>query len=146
MTLALFILIYLFSILPGEVLQGPVPNNDTEDFTLYPSDCSQASLSMEVLTAEDIMIEDTIESAEENSDFLDYPFPPEHGLNVPYVKYSYLYYITNYFEQSAKIGKGGFSEVYKGVTRRKQIPLAIKKLHSGSEEAKKLMNFEGNEN
>ena len=127
-------------------MQRPVPTDDTEDFTLYPNECSQASLSMEVLTLEDVMLEDTIESAEENSDFIDCPLRPEHGLNVPYVKYSYLFNVTNYFDQRAIIGKGGFSEVYKGVTRRKQIPLAIKKLHSGSEEAKKLMNFEGNEN
>ena len=146
MTLELCTITFQFLIFPGEPLQRPVPTDDTEDFTLYPIECSQASLSMEVLTAEDIMLEDTIESADENSDFIDCPFRPEHGLDVPYVKYCYLYNVTNYFDQRAIIGKGGFSEVYKGVTRRKQIPLAIKKLHSGSEEAKKLMNFEGNEN
>ena len=127
-------------------MQRPVPTDDTEDFTLYPNECSQASLSMEVLTLEDVMLEDTIESAEENSDFIDCPLRPEHGLNVPYVKYSYLFNVTNYFEKKSIIGKGGFSEVYKGVTRRKQIPLAIKKLNQKSEDAKKLMNFEGNEN
>ena len=83
---------------------------------------------MEVLTAEDIMLEDTIESADENSDFIDCPIRPEHGLEVPYVKYCYLYNVTSYFDQSAIIGKGGFSEVYKGVTRRKQIPPNFSKL------------------
>ena len=126
-----------------EVLQREMPRDETLDFTEFPSECSQHSLSMDVLEAEDIMLEDTIESAVENSDFLDCPIPPEHGLDVPYVKYSYLWHITNGFHNNMKIGKGGFSEVFKGETTRSKILLAIKKLHSDSDEAKKLMNFEG---
>ena len=129
---------------PDDVLQRPMPVDDTIDFTQYPSVCTQASLSIEALEMEDIMIEDTIESAVENSDFLDCPIPPEHGLAVPYVKYSYLCHITNVFHPSTIIGKGGFSEVFKGVTTRSNIPLAIKRINSDTDEARKLMNSEGN--
>ena len=118
--------------------------DETVDFTEFPSECSQVSLSMEVLEMEDIMVEDTIDTAlENNSDFLDCPIPPEHGLDVPYVKFSYLWHITDGFDSNQKIGQGGFSDVFKGITTRSKKLLAIKKLNSSSDEAQKLMNFEG---
>ena len=83
------------------------------------------------MEAEDIMIENTIKSEANNSD-------------VMWVPYVYLRDITNEFKIS--IGKGGFSEVFKGLTRQSKIPLAIKKLNSNSDEERKIMKFEGNKN
>ena len=81
---------------------------------------------------------------EDNSDFLDpsMPIPPENALSVPYVKFSYLCQITNGFDEARHIGRGGFSEVFKGETSRSKHLVAIKKLKD-SPDARDLMNFEG---
>jgi len=101
------------NILGKEVLQGPISTDNTID--------------LDVVEAEDIMIENTIKSDANNSD-------------VMWVPYVYLRDITNEFK--IPIGKGGFSEVFKGLTRQSKIPLAIKKLNSNSDEERKIMNFE----
>ena len=129
MNLQLLIITFLLSIFLGKVLQPPGPRFPSP----APSGCSQASLSIEESNAFDIMIESTIESPNESSNF-----------SVPCIEYIYLCHITNSFAK--KIGKGSFSEVFEGVTRGKQIPLAIKRLHSGDDETKELVNFEGSEN
>ena len=95
-------------------------------------------LDLDVLEAEDIMIENTI------TDFIDSTNRLKHDLAVAYVKYCYLRHITNEFQKEGSIGKGGFSEVFKGVTRQSKTPLAIKKLYSNSDEERKIMSFEGN--
>ena len=124
------IITFLLSIFLGEVLQSPGPRFPSP----VPSGYSQASLSIKELKEFDVIIENTIESPEESSNF----FVPCH---LPYI---YLYHITNSFAK--KVGKGAFSEVFEGVTRSKEIPLAIKRLHCGDDETKKLVNFEGSEN
>ena len=138
--------------LTEEPLQGPMPSDDTIDFTTFPTDVfnRQSSLSVEVFNLEDSMLEDTIEnstSLEDNSDIFDpqMPIPPEHALDVPYVKYSYLFRIANGFDISARVGKGGFSEVFRGETARSKKLVAIKKLKD-SPDARSLMNFEGSLN
>ena len=70
----------------------------------------------------------------------------EHVINrgIAYVEYDYLWHITNGFHSNMKIGRGGFSKVFKGLTMRSNIPLAIKKLDFGREEGYELINFEGN--
>ena len=95
------------------------------------------TVDLDVLEAEDIMLENTIKSEVNNSDFFD-------STEVAYVACVYLRHITNDFQKEGSIGKGGFSEVYKGVTRQSAIPLAIKRLNSNSDEERKIMNFEGN--
>ena len=99
---------------------------------------------------EEDMLEGTIENStllEDNSDIFDpsMPIPPEHALEVPYVKFDYLYHITNGFQKSRVIGRGGFSEVYRAETSRSKKSLAVKKLKD-SADARDLMNFEGNGN
>ena len=126
MNLQVLTITLLLSIFLGEVLQPPGPRFPSP----VPSGCSQASLSIEELNAFDNIIERTIESPDESSKF-----------SVPCMKYIYLCHITNSFAK--RIGKGSFSEVFEGVTRSKEIPLAIKRLHSGDDETKKLVNFEG---
>ena len=108
-------------------------DNETLDFSEvdFPEDCIPeleshwAPRSIDGVKCIDTVIEDVI------------------NRGVPYVKYDYLWHITNGFHSNMKIGTGGFSEVFKGLTKRSNIPLTIKKLDFGREKAYKLMNFEG---
>ena len=126
-------------------MQGPSGANDTEDIDTFSIDNIEP-VSDIVIEMEDIMLEDTIESTllEDNSDIFDpsMPIPPANALKVPYVRFSYLYSITNGFDESRQIGKGGFSEVFRGETSRSKKQIAIKKLKD-SPDAFTLMNFEG---
>ena len=141
----------LFLVSTGDPVPGPMPPDATVDLTTYQDVfMRQTSLSGEVFNLEDSRLEDTIDnstSLEDNSDIFDpeMPIPAEHALDVPYVKYSYLFQIANGFDPSARVGKGGFSEVFKGETARSKKLLAIKKLKD-SPDARSLMNFEGNQN
>ena len=112
-----------------------------------PVDTPPSSLDREVFHHEDSMLESTIEnstSLEDNSDIFDpsMPIPPEHALDVPHVKYRYLDEITNGFNSSMYVGKGGFSVVYKGITSRSKKLLAVKMLKDNPD-TRRLMNFEG---
>ena len=55
-------------------------------------------------------------------------YPPEHVLAIHSICYAYLDKITNGFSISDKIGEGGFSDVYLGITEKSQKKIAIKKL------------------
>ena len=110
-------------------------NSSSED-PLQPT-IDLPTVDLDVLEAEDIMLENTINSEVNDSDCLD-------SIDVAYVACVYLRHITNDFQKEGSIGKGGFSEVFKGVTRQSAIPLAIKRLDSNSDEERKIMKFEGN--
>ena len=104
-------------------------------------------LLMAAFNFDENMLESTIENSssfEDNSDIVDrsMPLPLEHALEVPYVKFSYLYHLANGFDENRVIGKGGFSEVYKAETIKSKKLIAIKKLKD-SADARELMNFEG---
>ena len=56
----------------------------------------------------------------------DNPFPAENALRVNHIPFSYLTRISKNFD--TLIGKGGFSEVYLGITEKSGMKIAIKKL------------------
>lgn len=89
---------------------------------------------------EDTDFEDGILPDSMNSDFIGHPSPGDAGMAAHQVRYDYLYLITEGFESGNLIGRGGFAEVFKGVTLRRKVALAIKVLKnvgtSDSEEAK----------
>jgi len=121
-----------------EVLKRIKADNETLDNTNveFPADCipelesRRISMQIDVLEAEDNVIEDFINLG-----------VPYKKYDITYVKYDYLRHITNGFHSNMKIGKGGFSEVFKGVTMRSNVRLAIKKLDLGHEEANELVNL-----
>ncbi len=68
----------------------------------------------------------------DNSDFLDIPVSPANDLRAHQVPLRYLRAISNNFEESRVIGKGGFATVYLGITNRSNVKIAIKKLKMGT--------------
>jgi hypothetical protein len=67
----------------------------------------------------------------DNSDFLTTPVPPENTFEVHNVPFAYLKRITADFaakDRSRFVGKGGFAEVYLGVTEGQGMRLAVKRL------------------
>lgn len=139
-------------------MKGPITSGDIDDLLEHPSICSLNSPSTILninniepstkLKEDDVTIEDFIRSEVRSAaiDFLDCPIRLDHKPHVPYVKYNYLCHITNHFHPSTKIGNGTLSEVFKGVTETSNIPMAIKRIRSDCDEARKMMISEGNEN
>jgi len=125
------------NILGGPPVQGPMHSDNTVDLE---------SFSGDAFNFEDSRLEDTINnraSLEDNSDIIDLEMhiPVEPALDVLYINYSYLCQITNGFSSSARVGFGGYSEVFKGETTRSKKLLAIKKLKD-CPDARSQMNFE----
>ena len=57
------------------------------------------------------------------------------------IRYAYLDKITNRFSDNNKIGEGGFSDVYLGITEKSQKKIAIKKLKIDSETEQAIMDL-----
>ena len=56
------------------------------------------------------------------------PLARENDLCAPKISFHYLLDITHKFQQSNQIGEGGFSQVFQGITHRRKIRVAVKKL------------------
>ena len=72
---------------------------------------------------------DFVAATEDNTDLIRGPVPPENTFQVNRVPYEYLRKITANFahdDAGRFLGKGGFAEVYLGVTERSNLKLAVK--------------------
>ena len=138
------------SYISDEILkEGPITIDNCKEIALA-NDSGAPALQLEALdiNAIDIELESDLELATDNSDFLppnQIPVIPENALSAHRIEFRYLQYITDDF--SHKIGEGGFSEVFLGVTKRRKIKVAIKKLKKGAtyDEREKLqsqLNYE----
>jgi len=116
------------------------PEHDNKTESLEVIELTKASeMMLEELKEEDVILENLILSAPVSQDLIDCPIELDHELLVPEMSNRYLSHITNGF--STKIGSGLFSDVFKGITERSSIPIAIKRIRSNYEEAMQ-MNFE----
>jgi len=116
------------------------PEHDNKTESLEVIELTKASeMMLEELKEEDVILENLILSAPVSQDLIDCAIELDHELLVPEMSNRYLSHITNGF--STKIGSGLFSDVFKGITERSSIPIAIKRIRSNYEEAMQ-MNFE----
>ena len=76
-----------------------------------------------LLEEDDFVAPDPDESAVFSS-----PLARENDLCAPKISFHYLLDITHKFQQSNQIGEGGFSQVFQGITHRRKIRVAVKKL------------------
>ena len=108
----------------GEPLHRPANELNADDIPKPETDQFEESL-----------LEDYIEERSES----DYPSRPINALDVLYVNYRYLHKITNGFDKKQMIGKGGLSEVFKGITTRSKKLITVKRLVN-SKEASELLS------
>ena len=125
--------------IPGEINEENAPEILNHLANDVHRDFNPADLETTELTLESELM------PELNSDFIGHPARAENCLNTHKIPYDYLFSITDGFTN--EIGRGGFAEVFKGITHRRQIELAIKKLKKFStqenrNEMSRQLNYE----
>ena len=66
--------------------------------------------------------------APDESAVFDSPVARENDFSAHKISYQYLLDITHKFHKSNQIGEGGFSQVFMGITHRRKIQVAVKRL------------------
>ena len=104
---------------------GPNLNGDSLSLATMTLNAMEANVDQfdELLESELLTID--------NSDFINSPILPANDLKAHQVPFRYLCKISDNFNDNRIVGRGGFANVYMGITERSNVKIAIKKLKSG---------------